>query len=273
MDVKMNAYPAVDALNNPTTSWAGALAGSALFVLAGLMLVLSEIPIEWGWQRFNSLYGAILLIFLILPPTFFAAGWIKGFPAWSYPYIAHALQWSFYMTQVATPGLRIFNYTFGPRDLWGWRAWIPFLIATGIALLVTRSFSPLLKLIKDENQDWTRYTFGMFGFVPLMVLISFDEMDRLYSLYFMLLLAVVMPVTALVYLRSRTTRGRAFALFAGIFFSAAVFTAAPILYWLQNGWVSVPGSILMGLSFLLVSFLPALIAWIHKKAGLDQYST
>jgi hypothetical protein len=261
---KPNALPA---------SWPGTLAGSVLFVLSGLMLILAEIPIEWGWQRFNSLYEAIFIVLLILPPASFAAGWVKGFPAWSYPYFAHMLQWSFYMTQVATPGLRIFNYTFSSNDLWGWRAWVPFLIATGIALLVTRSFSPLHKLFKDDAQDWTRYTFGMFGFVPLMVLISFDEMDRLYSLYFMVILATVMPVTALVYLRSRSTRQRAITLFVGIFISVSVFTAAPIFYWLENGWVSVPGSIMMGLFFLLVTFLPALIAWIHKKAGLDQYAT
>jgi hypothetical protein len=98
-------------------------------------------------------------------------------------------------------------------------------------------------------------------------------MDRLYSLYFMVILATVMPVTALVYLRSRSTRQRAITLFVGIFISVSVFTAAPIFYWLENGWVSVPGSIMMGLFFLLVTFLPALIAWIHKKAGLDQYAT
>ena len=270
MGANLKVVHAGDRLNKPTTSWPGSLAGIALFLLSGLMLVLSKMPIEWGLQRFTWFYGASFLVLVILPPAFYAAGWVKGFPAWSYPYLAHGLQWSFYMTQVATPGLRIFNYTFGSNDLWGWRAWIPFLIATGIALLITRSFSPLLKLITDDSQDWTRYTFGMFGFVPLLVLIFFDEMDRLYSLNFMVILAIIMPVTALVYLRSRTTRRRALTLFAGIFISVAVFTAAPIFYWLKNGWVSVPGSILMGLSFLLVSFSPGLIAWLQKKANIRE---
>ena len=273
MEANLNTRTSEGALNNQTTSWAGTLAGCALFLLAGLMLILAKIPIEWGLQRFTWFYGAVFLVLLILPPAFYAAGWVKGFPAWSYPYLAHMLQWSFYMTQVSTPGLRVFNHTFSSNELWGWRAWIPFLIAAGIALLITRSFSPLLKLIKDDSQDWTRYTFGMFGFVPLMVLISFDEMDRLYSLYFMVLLAMVMPVTALVYLRSRTTRQRAITLFAGIFISDVIFTFAPTLFWLHNGWVSVSGMISIGLFYLLASFLPALIAWIHKKAGLDQYST
>ena len=90
----------------PNASWPGALAGSALFALGGVILVLSKLPYEAGWQWTSSLYQAFFLLLIVLPSAFFAAGWVKGFPAWSYPYIAHVLQWSSLMTQAATPGLR-----------------------------------------------------------------------------------------------------------------------------------------------------------------------
>jgi len=264
MEANSNARIIGGASNNPTTSWAGALAGSVLFVIAGLLISLFEIPREWGWQSANTLSMALFLLLLILSPVFFAAGWINGFPAWSYPSIAYMLQWSSYATQVATPGLRIFNYTFGPNDLWGWRAWIPVLIATGIALLVTRSFNSLLKLIQDDSQDWTRYTFGMFGFFPMWALMNFDGLDQPSPIYFMLTLAFVMPATALLYLRSRSTRRRAVTLFVGISISVLIVSAARTLYWHPEGWPLIR-AISMGITFLLISFLPALIAWLQKK--------
>jgi hypothetical protein len=228
------------------------------------MMISYEIPQEWNWQWTDSLSQFFLALLIILPPVFYAVGWVKGFPAWSYPYIAHVLQWSSYMTQAATPGLRIFNYTFGPRDLWGWRAWIPFALATGIALLISRSFIPLLNLIEDSRQDWTRYTFGILGFFPMWVFMSFDGLGRLYSLYFMVCLAVAMPVTAFTYLRSRSTRKRAAALSVGIFISVLVATAAPTLYWHPEGWL-LTRAITMGITFLLVSFSPALITSLQKR--------
>ena len=89
--------------------------------------------------------------------------------------------------------------------------------SVAIALLITRSFQPVRDLFTNAWRDWTRVTFALFGFMPLVVMIAFDEIDRLYTFYFMVLLAVVMPASALAYLRSRSTRQQALALFSGIF--------------------------------------------------------
>ena len=249
-------------LTDKPSSWPGALAGSGLFVLAGLMMILMEIPPQWeiGWlQQFSMLFFPL---FFLLPPGFYAAGWVKGFPAWSYPWVAHALVWSLYMMNVATPGLRIFNYTFGSNDLWLWRAWIPFLVATAIALLITRSFQPVRDLFTNAWRDWTRVTFALFGFMPLVVMIAFDEIDRLYTFYFMVLLAVVMPASALAYLRSRSTRQQALALFSGIFITVMISNIAPTIYW--RG-VTNAGSAFMGvIIILLFMFSPALLSLLRK---------
>ena len=101
------------------------------------------------------------------------------------------------MKHVATPGLRIFNYTFGRNDYWGWRAWIPLMAMVAIGFLITRSLRPVLRLFTNVWRDWTLLTFGMFGSMPLLVMISFDEVDNLYSLPFMVVLTLIMVGTAL----------------------------------------------------------------------------
>lgn len=137
-------------------SWAATLAGMALFLILELELILSEIPHDWAvpsWLR--SLGPVLFLSCFVFPVVLLGIGWVKGFPRWSYPYVGFVLLVSGYMMHVATSGLRIFNYTFGRKDLWGWRAWIPFFVMAAIALLITRSLRPLLKLFANISEDWT----------------------------------------------------------------------------------------------------------------------
>jgi len=244
-----------------SSTWGATLAGMALFIITGLRLILGEIPQDWTIPTWlPAIANVLFLSFIVLPAIGFGIGWVKGFPRWSYPYVGLELLMSLYMMNVATPGLRILNYTFGSNDLWGWRAWIPFLVMAAIALLVTRSLRPALRLFTNVWEDWTRLTFGMFGFMPLLVLIGFDEVDRLYSLPFMIVLTIVMAGTALGYLRSARLRQRLLALSAGIVLVVVVVTVAPMVYWLENGWVNVRGAIIVGIVVVGVMFSPALIA-------------
>ena len=265
-------------MSNPTsdsrdsasrTSWPASLAGAALFLLWGLVAIGGELPHEWAVPTWiHTLIRILSIGVLFFPPIALCFGWIKGFPRWSYPYVGHMSVYSLYMTSVATPGLKLFGYPVFGGDLWGWRAWIPLSIVTLIALLVTRSLRPLLRLVTNIWQDWTLLTFGMFGILPLLVAISFDEVDRLYSLYFMAILAVLMTGTALLYLRSRGQRSRILALLFGIVPTIAITVVAPTLYWQRHGWVSAPGAAILGGAFLLVMFLPATIGLFRRALPL-----
>jgi hypothetical protein len=248
-------------------SWGEVLAGVTLFLISGLVLILMEIPHDW-WAIplwFTNLAAVFPLGFLLVPAIGFGIGWIRGFPRWSYPYLGHALLVSFYMMSVATPGLRIFNYTFGRNDLWGWRAWIPVSVMAVIALLITRSLRPLFKLFTNIWEDWTRLTFGMFGFMPLLIGIGFDEVDRLYSLPFMVTLTFLMFGTALTYLRSARQWQRVLALLIGIILIMTIVTVAPTVYWLENGWVNVQGTMMMATIIVAVMFSPALIGLLRRS--------
>ncbi len=252
------------------TSWPASLAGAALFLLWGLGLIAGEIPHEWAVPTWiYALVGILCVIGLIvLPPIALCFGWIKSFPRWSYPYVGHMLIFSLYMTNVTTPGLHFFGYPIFGRELWGWRAWIPLSVIGLISLLATRSLRPLLRLFSNIWQDWTLLTFGMFGVLPLLVAIGFDEVDRLYSLYFMVILALLMTSMALLYLRSRHQWSRILALLIGIIPTIAITVLAPTLYWRQNGWVNPQAVAMQGVTVLLVMFSPVVIGLLRRVISI-----
>jgi hypothetical protein len=124
-------------------------------------------------------------ILLLLPPSGVAIGWVRNFPRWSYPYAGLAVLAGMYMANASSPGVSLFGIPVFGRELWGWRALVPLLLACGTSLLVTRSFRPLYVLFDRAARDLTLVTYGMFGGLPLWVFVSFDEMDRRYSLSWM----------------------------------------------------------------------------------------
>lgn len=251
-----------------STFWGAALAGAALFLITGLELVLGEIPHDWtvpAW--FPTVRYVASLGFLFMPAIGFGIGWIRSFPGWSYPYVGMTLITSLYMMNVATPGLRILGYEFGRNDLWGWRAWIPLAVMAAVGLLITRSLEPVLRLFTNVWEDWTLLTFGMFGFMPLLVAIGFDEVDRLYSLPFMVVLTLVMAGTAFAYLGSAYQRQRVLALVVGLFLVTTIVTAAPTMYWLENGWVDVERAVISGAFVTAFMLSPGLVPLVRRSIG------
>jgi hypothetical protein len=241
--------------SNHQTTLSATLWGIALFMIWGLALIFGEIPHEWEFPSWVQ--GVFFVATIALLPIGMCIGWIQSFPRWSYPYVGHVLVFSLYMMNVATPG-----FLFG-RELWGWRAWIPFLIIACIAILVTRSFQPIIDFFVNIKNDWTRLTFGMFGFMPLLVAIGFDEMDRLYSLYSMVIITLLMSGAAWFYMRAETQQHRVIALLTGILLTTAITVIAPTLYWQRNGWVNPSGMAIMGGIVVLVMFSPALIGLVN----------
>ena len=96
--------------DSPPESWLGVASGLTIFLIAGLMLILNEIPLaaqpaSWAWTlRILSLWGLILV-----PAVGLTIGWIKGFPRWTYPYVPLAVFFSLYIANASTPGLTFFR--------------------------------------------------------------------------------------------------------------------------------------------------------------------
>ena len=235
--------------DSPPETWPGVAAGLAIFLIAGLMLILAEIPLEsqsapWVENLRNLSFWSMLLV----PPAVLAIGWIKGFPRWSYPYIPLIVFFSMYIANASTPGLTFFGYpTFG-RQLWGLRACIPLLLGGGIAWLATRSFKPFTRFFTQIGEDWTLGSYALSGTLPLVIFIAYDEMDRAYSLRDMFVLTALMLLMALTYLRSRTSRGRRLSMGIGIPLILVYTTVSTTLFWQSLG----PGNV----------YIPGMLAWM-----------
>lgn len=249
------------------TSLSAVLAGIFLFVVSGAGLIVGEIPIEWG--LINRMSNSIRTILFIAPififPIFMCVGWIISFPRWSYPYVVHVIVFSLYISNASTPGFKLFGYEMFGRELWGWRAWIPLMVIALIALGMTRSFRPIARFFTNIRDDWTLLTFGMFGFMPLVIAIMFDEVDRLFSLYFMVILAIILIGTAFAYMISAHHRRRAIALLIGISLSLVIPAIAPNIYWNSVMDANVIPGLGAGVIVFLFMFAPSLLGLRQKQ--------
>ena len=227
-----------------------------LFGVNGLALILMEIPPGLNLPAWLiPLARAFMIAELLIAPLGLFLGWLAGFPRWVFPYATQAMLMSFYMHNVATPGLKIFGYTFGPRDLWRWRAWLPLGLACAAALLITRSLEPLKQAFRQVEADSSVLAYAYLGCLPLFFAVSFDEMVRLYSLYFMLSFTVILLVTSTLYVWIEDRKAHSRVLAAG---GALVLLAIPIgvhLYWTRTFGVNEAVSVACYSTLLLVFLL------------------
>jgi hypothetical protein len=150
MSVKANANKF-----HPDT-WLASLLGALYFLLTGFILIHSDIPMEWSIPARLHTIDTLFFLGLVVPAIGFAAGWALGFPRWSYPYTGGLLVFSLYLMNGSTPLL--YRLT-GDMQRWGWRAWIPALLAaaTGAAISWisrTRSSPPLPSLGEGQAMPY-----------------------------------------------------------------------------------------------------------------------
>ncbi|MGZ9235259.1 MAG: hypothetical protein ACXW4E_07015 [Anaerolineales bacterium] len=245
--------------------------GSLPFLVFGLFLILLEIPVAWSLPAwFDTVAGIIFAFLLILPAIGFGVGWVQKFPRWSYPYAGMAFVMALYIASVTTPGLKILGYPIFGRELWGWRAWIPLGMAFVVALAISRSFQPVLKLFTNLWEDWSILSYLMMGFLPLLIAIEFDEIDRLYSLYFMVPFAVLLVGVAVFYLLGHRTWQRVLTLTVGIVIIIVATAIGSTSYWLDHSGTSlanamgVPGRAMV---IILIMLLPAWLELLRRSVS------
>jgi hypothetical protein len=254
--------------------YSAALAGILPLLNFGLFTIYHELPQEVlsqpGLRVLNGWW--FLFTFLVLPAVGFALGWIKGFPTWSYPYTAQAYLFSLYISVASTPGIEVFGYPLFGRQMWGGRAWFPMMAAVLVALLVTRAPLSFLKLFTNIARDWTQATFGLFGLMPFVAWVLFDEIDRAYSLPFMALICLITCGAAWFYLRAARQGTRAWSLLAGALLTLLAAGLGPWYYGRLVGarWVYIPGMLVFAVVVLAILFSPALIALIKSLSRPSQ---
>jgi hypothetical protein len=252
-----------DPFERPTTN-GQILMGAFPFFLFGLILIYFKLPMEWVKSGWSATLGiTVFELLLVLPAVGFGVGWVQNFPRWSYPYAGMALILAFYIQNASTPGLSFFGIPIFGRELWGWRAWIPLTLASINAIVISRSLKPITRFFSNLWKDWSVPSYFMSGTLPLIVMIAFDEIDQIYSLYFMPIFAVLLVGMVTFYLRSQTTGKRVLILTLGalvIIFSAALTSN---FYWQEHNGISPTGARSRLLSAGIISLIVLLPAWLE----------
>jgi hypothetical protein len=200
-------------------------------LLAALALLVPGLALAgWpnlppGWHRALT-FGSYLFILAGL-----LAGWVKGFPRWSYPYLGYSLIFPLWLAHVASPGLQLLGHRFTPNEVWGWRAWLGLEAVAVLALLSTRSLRPLARLLAGIWRDWTRLSLALYGTLPFVIWILFDEVHSPYRLPFLIVTSLALAAGALAHMRSTTPGRRMASLLAGLTVAWLVGTAGLSAYW------------------------------------------
>jgi hypothetical protein len=118
----------------------------------------------------------------------------------------------------------------------------------------------MVKFFSNLYRDLTLIAYGLFGLMPLLVLASFDEMDRLYSLYFMIAFAMTSIVTSGLYMGFPQTAIGSWALLSGIFVTILISVLGPSIYWQSHGGMNLVPSIVVGIVLFATMAGPVLFA-------------
>ena len=245
--------------------------GGLPFLLFSIIMILLELPVSLlhrGW--FSPMGITLFLTFLTLPAIGFGIGWVKNFPRWSYPYTGMALILAPYIQNASTPAITLFGIPIFGRELWGWRAWIPLAVALVIALVVSRSFKPFLRFFTNLWNDWTIPSYLLIGALPLLVWVLFDEMDRMFTLYFMIAFAVLFMGMVILYLRSQTTGQRVLTLTLGVLIIVVTAVWGTTSYWLEHNGIYPSGVRTMwtrATSIIFIILIPAWLEFLRRYAG------
>jgi hypothetical protein len=253
-------------------SWRQVLWELSPFLLAAFFLVLATyvpfVEISPGWQR-DTEFLATLIVPLTLP--FVVLGLARGLPRWAYPYAGLLLGYQIFVSYQSSMWLFLIAMLFA------------YSVLAAAALITDPHPSRLPVLVRRIGQslslDWTRLSFGIFGAMPLILLVAFDDAHANGRTTYLALSALGMVVSAFAYCRSRTTSAQITALLSGLTFT--IWCA-----WMDKitfagglvGWVTVPSAGLDEMFWLLRLWLqwgvlilsPALLVMMGRAAVVKR---
>jgi hypothetical protein len=173
-----------------------------------------------------------------------------------------------YISSVTTPGLNILGYPIFGREPWSWRAWIPLGMAFLVALANSRSSRPFAKLFTNLWEDWSILSYSMVALLPLLIAFQFDEIDQLYSLYFMVPFAVLLVGMVLLYLRSKSTGQRVLVLTIGVLAIIFPSVLGSNSYWLNHNGMYLSGAsrmLILAGKIALIMLVPAWLELLRRS--------
>lgn len=253
-------------------SWRQAFLELSLFLITALLLLLVTylpfVEMNAGWQRDPEFLGKVIMP-LTLP--FLLVGLARGLPRWTYPFGGLLMGYQVFVSYQSSMGLFLFIMVLA-------------FLALAVAEVVTnprRSLLPLplRRVGQSLSVDWTRLSFGLFGAMPLVILLAFDDAHINSRTPYLALSALTMVVCALIHCRSRERTLQISALLAGLTISICGAWLDKIHFagGLMN-WVTVPLAGIEELFWLLKLWLqwgvlilsPVLLTLLGRAVSLKR---
>jgi hypothetical protein len=253
-----------------SVSWRQAFFELSLFMVAALFLIVVTYfdGVNAGWQRAPDFLGEVITP-LTLP--FLLLGLARGLPRWAYPFGGLLLSYQFVMSYQS--GLWLFLLV---------------MLSAFIVLAVAETLTnpqpsllplPLRRIGQSLSVDWTRLSFGVFGAMPLVIILAFDDAHLDNRTPYLTISVLAMIVFALIYCRSRERTNQVTALSAGLTFviCGAWLDKIHFAGGLMN-WVTVPATGIEELLWLLrlwlqwgfLLLLPVLFVLLGRAVNLKR---
>lgn len=194
------------------TSWQQFLLEISIFLISGLLMILATyfpIPgLHPGWQRDAEFLGNIILP-LTLP--LLIIGLSRGLPRWTYPLGGLLLSY--------------FGLIASQTNLWLFLTIMLFASAILMVAAILTDPQPsrlpisLRRIGQSLSIDWTRLSFGVYGAMPLIILMAFDNAQSNSRTPYFAISVLAMAVSVLIYARCGNTNTQIPVLLAGLTFS------------------------------------------------------
>jgi hypothetical protein len=190
-------------------SWIQAGLETGFFVTAGAILIaltyLQPNPLTPGWYRDMNLL-AVFVLLLTVPVLI--VGLHQNLPRWSLPLFGLLLGYCFVAAQRLDMMLMLSV------------ASLTMLLLLFLALFVNSHIRPLPAPIQRWGSsvwpDWSRLSFGLYGCLPLIIIVAFDDSHLNNQTPFLAISVLFMVLGALTYTRIRELDWQIFALLAGM---------------------------------------------------------
>lgn len=154
----------------------------------------------------------------------FGIGWVKDFPRWTIHSIGFCLFVSILFMNISSPYLN-------RSETWGLLALLPFALTLIISLLIHLSLQPLKQLLKQVKEDKSIIIFMVYGILPLLLWIEFDEIYNAMVIPYVVVLTALTALSVTIYLISSKKTVRTLTVILGFLITNAIaITATTLLF-------------------------------------------
>lgn len=202
--------------NKPRASWLELLGAATPFLLYLAFPIVRGLQIGWAGAVIVLIAGVLIIVMI--------AGLFKGMPRWSLPGLGFLLAvLNGILLSFEDPIFTALNSILPllPRGFLG--AGFPYvgvIVLAGIVVLATATIKPLRPVFQRIWEDWTLLPFALYGMMPLVIFISFDEYQG--DMPYQIGIGLVLLASLWLYLRNTQPGQKLLALGIGITLAMAI---------------------------------------------------